>query len=73
MNKEMKRRKKRKERDMRWVQKSPLLLEKDSHRGKKIFGLSKPNTAFWCHETDERPLISKIYHEHLYGAMEDEN
>lgn len=66
MNKAMKRRQKRKERDMRWVRSGRRTVLTGSHRHKKIFGEAEQvgkGTAFWCSTTDAQPLISRLYHE----------
>ena len=68
MNKARKRRQRRKERDLRWVQsEKPYPSTLGSHRGKKIFGVEKiegkNHQAFWCKDTDEMPLIARLFNE----------
>jgi len=67
MNKAMKRRQKRKERDMRWVLSGQRTVLTGSHRYKKIFGVEErigKGTPFWCNTKDAPPLISALYYLH---------
>lgn len=63
MNKARKRRQRRRERDLRWVQsnKNKILIE-GTHRYKKVNGVPKGG-AFWCPDKDDRPLFNILWHE----------
>lgn len=65
MNKAMKRRQRRCERDLRWIQRKGVrTVFAGSHRHKKIVGLPKQEGdkrgAFWCEETDATPLFARL-------------
>lgn len=65
MNKARKRRQRRKERDLRWAADGKY-RGMGRHRYKKLYGQPKlahnKRGAFWCAETDDVPLIAKIFH-----------
>jgi len=65
MNKAMKRRQKRKERDLRWAGNPNGDSIFGSHRMKKIFGVPKredgKRSAFWCNVTDPIPRVSRLW------------
>lgn len=64
MNKARKRRQRRRERDLRWVQsgKNKILIE-GSHRYKKVNGIADKHGAFWCRDTDDMPKFARLWHD----------
>lgn len=66
MNKARKRRRSRRERDLRWIArgggKEPITP--GTHRYKKLFGVPKKgnkSSAFWCPETEREPFIVQLH------------
>ena len=66
MNKAQKQRRRRSERDMRWLGRCNGVWPTGQHRLRKIRGLPLPvndddPTSFWCQDKDTTPRFARIF------------